>query len=73
MNDFERAKAQAQALLEPFRPAHPRIKVFVGFDVDPAIWRDCPHVETPEEALELAQGEDSLKNQRESNPRRSND
>jgi len=38
-------------ILKKFRPKHKRIKIFIGFEVEPAVWSDCPHAENPEQAL----------------------
>lgn len=59
--DFKEARKRAIELLQPFKPDHPRIKVWVGFEVEPEYWMDCPHYETPKEALEQARREDELK------------
>ena len=58
IDGFEQAKAAAEALIEPFRPVHPRLKVFIGFEVTPQSWLDCNHAETPEEALQSAKAQD---------------
>lgn len=55
---FEEAKEEALRLLQPFKPDHPRIKLFIGFDVEPAIWADCNHYERAEDALRQAEFED---------------
>lgn len=55
---FEQAAEAARKLLEPFRPQHPRIKVFVGFEVEPTYFAECPHYGRPEWALEQAKFED---------------
>ena len=52
--DFLNAVKLAKALLEPFRPSHPRISVYVGFEVEPDQFTECPHFLTPEDALEAA-------------------
>ena len=54
------AVAYCKGILEKFRPRHKRIKVFIGFEVEPAIWRGCPHCENPEEALEQAKRADII-------------
>ena len=58
--DFEEARKRAIELLQPFKPDHPRIKVWVGFEVEPEYWADCSHYETPEEALKQALMEDEI-------------
>ena len=55
---WEEAVKQAKAILEPYCPRAPRIKVFVGFEVRPAAYSECPHVESPEDALDVAENED---------------
>lgn len=57
--NFDEVRAEAIKLLLPSKPDHPRISIFVGFEVEPASYSDCPHCETPEEALKEAQREDS--------------
>jgi len=51
---WEEAKRLAERLLELFKPKHPRVKLFIGFEVKPVVWLDCPHFKDPEEALEEA-------------------
>jgi len=61
-NNFEQAVELARKLIEPFKPNHPRIKVFIGFSVEPAlhtIW-GCQHARTPEEAIKMAKYEDKV-------------
>jgi len=57
---FEEAVELCKRILERFKPHHPRISVFVGFLVRPAIYDECPIYITPEEALEAAKQEDKL-------------
>lgn len=54
------ARWLAARLIEPFRPKHERVKVFIGFEVKPAKWSDCPHCPMPKEALEAAEFEDAI-------------
>ena len=48
----------AKEILKPFVPRHPRIRLFIGFHVEPALYMECTHVETPEEALREAEVQD---------------
>jgi len=48
------AVEMAREILKPFVPRHPRIRLFIGFHVEPALYMECTHVETPEEALREA-------------------
>lgn len=57
---LEEAIEQAKALLEPHCPKHPRIRVWVGFEVEPATFTPCPHLESPEDALDAAHYEDEV-------------
>jgi len=47
-----------RSILEKFRPDHKRIKIFIGFEVQPEIWHDCPIFDNPECALKQAKCED---------------
>ena len=51
---FEDVVAICKWHLEQHKPDNPRIKVFVGFEVKPAVYAECTHCETPEEALKMA-------------------
>ena len=56
---WSEAVEMAKEILKPFVPEHPRIRLFIGFYVEPAIFAyECPHVETPEKALEEAKFQD---------------
>ncbi|MCJ7424364.1 AAA family ATPase [Candidatus Bathyarchaeota archaeon] len=47
--------------LERFRPDNERIRVFIGFEVEPALSAaDNSYAESPEEALEIAEDEDRV-------------
>lgn len=63
---FEQAVTLCKWLLEHFKPDHERVKVFVGFEVEPAVYSECNHCETPEEALRTALREDELERGSES-------
>jgi len=57
---FIEAREQAKKLIEPYRPDHPRIRILIGFEVEPAIWADCAHYESPEDALVEAEWQDKI-------------
>ena len=58
MGSWNEAVDHCKVILGKFRPKHGRIRVFCGFEVEPALWSDCSHTESPEEALEMAKRED---------------
>lgn len=60
MSDFNEARKKAEALIAPFAPKHKRVKIFVGFDVEPSVYADCTHCRTPEEALRATEEEDKM-------------
>lgn len=58
LDSWEEAVTTCKSILEKFKPKHKRIKLFVGFEVQPAIWHDCPLFENPECAMKQAKRED---------------
>lgn len=57
---WEESVAYCKSILEKFKPKHERIKIFIGFEVKPAIWHDCPLFENPEDAIKQAEREDMI-------------
>ncbi|MGB9693841.1 MAG: hypothetical protein ACPLYF_03260 [Fervidobacterium sp.] len=60
IKSWEEAVAYCKSVLEKFTPKHKRVKIFIGFEVQPAVWRDCPHAENPKQALKMAKREDEI-------------
>jgi hypothetical protein len=60
VQSWKEAVAKCKNILEQFKPEHKRVKVFVGFEVEPAEWLDCNHAESPEQALRIAKQEDVM-------------
>ena len=58
---WSEAVEMAKEILKPFVPEHPRIRLFIGFYVQPAIEdSECHYFETIEEALEDAKIQDEI-------------
>lgn len=60
IRSWEEVVAKCESVLEKFTPKHKRVKIFIGFEVEPAVWSDCPHAENPVEALRMAKLEDKM-------------
>jgi hypothetical protein len=60
-DSWREVAARCRKDLERFKPANERIRVFVGFEVKPALRAaDISYAESSEEALEIAEDEDKL-------------
>ena len=55
---WEEAMAKCKATLQRFTPKHRRISLWIGFEIEPAIYADCPYYDTPKKALDEARSED---------------
>lgn len=67
---WREAVVYCRGVLEKFRPKHKRVKIFIGFEVEPAVWHDCPHFTNPEDALNQAKHEDMLERKLKENRRK---
>jgi len=60
IDSWNEAVEHCRKILEKFRPKHKRIRVFIGFEIKPIVWSDCPHAETPEQALNMIKEQNAI-------------